>query len=125
MRKLFFAAILIIASAKILAQNDISNIKEKISIAGGATAETIIKTKALVTYNDPDLVKKMIPSLQSAAGVVNVKERNWATGAEDFSYYGTKAPPHYTANFYIDESGFKTGIKSFCDLVIDYMNISK
>lgn len=116
----------------------------KIAEAGGATAEIMIDTKTLVTYNDPDLVKKMIPSLQSAAGATNVKERNWATGAEDFSYYGTKAPafffyiggmpkgndpkkapPHHTADFYIDESGFKTGIKAFCDLVIDYMNMSK
>ena len=116
----------------------------KIAEAGGAKTETIIETKTLVTYNDRDLVRKMIPSLQSAAGADNVKERNWATGAEDFSYYGTKAPafffyiggmpkgndptkapPHHTANFYIDESGFKTGIKAFCDLVIDYMNMSK
>ncbi|NOT50890.1 MAG: amidohydrolase [Chitinophagaceae bacterium] len=113
----------------------------KIAEASGATAETTIDTKTLVTYNNPDLVKKMIPSLQSAAGVNNVKEREWVTGAEDFSYYGTKAPafffylggmtkgkdpktapPHHTADFVIDESGMKTGIKAFCDLVIDYMN---
>ena len=84
----------------------------------------------------------MIPSLQSAAGTDNVTEREWVTGAEDFSYYGTKAPsfffylggmpkgndpkkapPHHTADFYIDESGMKTGIKAFCNLVIDYMNM--
>jgi amidohydrolase len=116
----------------------------KIAEASGATVEITIDTKTLVTYNDPELVKKMIPSLQSAAGTVNVKERDWVTGAEDFSYYGTKAPafffylggmpkgsdpkkapPHHTADFYIDESGMKTGIKAFCDLVIDYMNMSK
>jgi amidohydrolase len=34
-----------------------------------------------------------------------------------------KAPPHHTAEFYIDESGFKTGIKAFCNLVVDYMNV--
>jgi len=114
----------------------------KIAEASGATAETTIDTKTLVTYNDPDLVKKMIPSLQSAAGMNNVKEREWVTGAEDFSYYGAKAPafffylggmpkgkdpktapPHHTADFYIDESGMKTGIKAFCGLVIDYMNM--
>ncbi len=112
----------------------------KIAEASGATAETTIDTKTLVTYNDPDLVKKMLPSLQTAAGINNVKEREWVTGAEDFSYYGTKAPafffylggmpkgkdpktapPHHTADFYIDESGMKTGIKAFCNLVIDFM----
>ncbi len=114
----------------------------KIAEASGATAETSISTKTLVTFNSPELVKKMIPSLESAAGYGNVKERDWVTGAEDFSYYGTKAPafffylggmpkgndpkkapPHHTADFYIDESGMKTGIKAFCNLVIDYMNM--
>jgi amidohydrolase len=113
----------------------------KIAEASGASAEMMIDTKTLVTYNTPELVKKMIPSLQSAAGTENVTERSWVTGAEDFSYYGTKAPSfffflggmpkgndpkkapsHHTPEFYIDESGFKTGIKAFCDLVIDYMN---
>lgn len=114
----------------------------KIAEASGATAQTTIDTKTLVTYNTPELVKKMIPSLQSAAGINNVKEREWVTGAEDFSYYGTKAPafffylggmpkgkdpktapPHHTADFYVDDSGMKTGVKVFCDLVIDYMNM--
>jgi amidohydrolase len=103
-----------------------------------------IETKTLVTYNDPDLVKKMLPSLRSAAGEANVTEREWVTGAEDFSYYGTKAPafffyiggmpkgkdpklapPHHTADFFIDESGMETGIKAFCSLVIDYMSLEK
>jgi amidohydrolase len=114
----------------------------KIAEASGATAEITINSKTLVTYNTPELVKKMIPSLQSAAGIQNVAEREWVTGAEDFSYYGTKAPsfffylggmpkgndpkkapPHHTAEFFVDESGMKTGIMTFCDLVIDYMNI--
>ena len=113
----------------------------KIAEAGGATAEVEIDTKTLVTYNTPDLVKKMIPSLQSAAGIANVTERQWVTGAEDFSYYGTKAPsfffylggmpkgndptkapPHHTAQFFVDDAGMKTGIRAFCHLVIDYMN---
>ncbi len=114
----------------------------KIAEASGATAEVIIDTKTLVTYNTPELVKKMIPSLQSAAGAANVTEREWVTGAEDFSYYATKAPafffylggmpkgndpkkapPHHTSDFYVDEGGMKTGIKAFCDLVFDYMNM--
>jgi amidohydrolase len=114
----------------------------KIAEASGATAEVTIDTKTLVTYNNPELVQKMIPSLQSAAGNANVKEREWVTGAEDFSYYGTKAPafffylggmprgtdprkapPHHTADFYVDDSAMKTGIKAFCNLVIDYMSL--
>jgi amidohydrolase len=114
----------------------------KIAEAGGATAEVSIDTKTLVTYNTPELVKKTIASLQSAAGAANVTEREWVTGAEDFSYYGTKAPafffylggmpkgndpakapPHHTPEFFVDDAGMKTGIKAFCHLVIDYMNM--
>jgi amidohydrolase len=114
----------------------------KIAEAGGATAEVTIDTKTLVTYNTPSLLKAMLPSLQSAAGTNNVTERNWVTGAEDFSYYGTKAPalflylggmpkgndpakapPHHTAEFFVDDAGMKTGIRAFCHLVFDYMNM--
>lgn len=114
---------------------------EKIAEANGATAEVNFDTKTLVTYNNPDLVKKTIPSLESAAGAGNVTEREWVTGAEDFSYYGTRAPafffylggmtpgkdpktaaPHHTPDFYVDESGMKTGIRALCSIVIDYLN---
>jgi amidohydrolase len=114
---------------------------KKIAEANGAEATVEIDTKTLVTYNNPELVKKTIPSLISAAGVNNVSEREWVTGAEDFSYYGTKAPafffylggmpkgkdkksapPHHTAEFFIDEAGMKTGVIAFCDIVLDYFN---
>lgn len=115
----------------------------KIAEASDATVDISFDTKTLVTYNTPELVKQMIPSLQVAAGIENVGERNWVTGAEDFSYFGTKAPsfffylggmtkgrdpktapPHHTADFEIDESGMKTGIKAFCQLALDYMRMN-
>lgn len=110
--------------------------------ASGVSTEVIIDTKTLVTYNDPALVKKMLPSLETAIGAKNLKEREWVTGAEDFSYYGTKAPafflylggmpkgndpktapPHHTADFFVTDSAMKTGIQAFCQLVTDYMNM--
>ncbi len=110
--------------------------------ASGVETEVDIDTKTLVTFNDPALVKKMLPSLQAALGADHVTEREWVTGAEDFSYYGTrapsfffylggmprgndasKAPPHHTPDFYVDDSGMKTGIKAFCQLVTDYMGV--
>ena len=113
----------------------------KIAEASGASAETIIDTKTLVTYNDPVLTKQMLPSFIKAAGEKNVSEIPPITGAEDFSYFAEKVPslfffiggkqigtdpskvfPHHTPDFWIDESGMKTGIKAFCNLVFDYMN---
>ena len=112
---------------------------EKIAESAGATAEVTIETKTLVTYNTPDLVKQMLPSLEKAAEKENTLEADWTTGAEDFSFYGTKAPAfffnvggmplgkdprdtaaHHTPDFYIDDSRLDVGIKAFCHLVFDY-----
>lgn len=111
----------------------------KIAESFGASAEVSIETKTLVTYNPPDLVQKVLPSLWKAVGKENVVETEWTTGAEDFSFYGTKAPafyffiggmpkgqdpkkapPHHTPDFYIDDSRLDVGIKAFCHLVFDY-----
>lgn len=112
-----------------------------IAEASGATAEVMIDNKTLITYNDPALVKKMLPTFQKVAGEGNVVETEAVTGAEDFSFFAEKVPsiffflggmakgkkpeeafPHHTADFYIDESGFKLGVRTFCNLVVDYMN---
>src|SRR6185436_7431066 len=68
----------------------IKRVATNIAEANGATAETVIEEKTLVTFNDPILLKKIIPSLENAAGKDNVAERSWVTGSEDFSYYGLK-----------------------------------
>ncbi len=114
----------------------------KIAEASGATAETMIESKTLVTYNNPELTKKMVASFIKSAGAENVIEAEAVTGAEDFSYFAEKVPslfffiggmtkgtdrnaafPHHTPDFRIDESGMKTGIKAFCNMVFDYMNM--
>ncbi len=111
----------------------------KIAESVGATAEVSIETKTLVTYNTPDLVKKMLPSLEKSAGKENVQETTWVMGAEDFSYYGTKVPTfffnvggmpkgknvkdtaaHHTPDFFIDDSRLDVGVKAFCNIVFDY-----
>ena len=111
----------------------------KIAESMGATAEVSIDTKTLVTYNTPELVRRILPSLEKAAGKDNVIESEWTTGAEDFSFFGTKAPAfyffvggmpkgqdpkkaaaHHTPDFYIDDSRLDVGIKAFCNIVFDY-----
>lgn len=110
-----------------------------IAAASGATVEVDIKTQTLVNYNDPALAKKAAISLTKVAGAENVFESNWTTAAEDFSFYGEKAPTfffslggmeknkkasevggHHTPDFYLDESGFINGVKAFCNLVFDF-----
>ncbi|MBC7851754.1 MAG: amidohydrolase, partial [Chitinophagaceae bacterium] len=114
----------------------------KIAEASGATAEVTIDTKTLVTYNNPELVKMMVPSLETAAGKANVTETEWTTGAEDFSFFGEKAPAfffflggmpkgkdpkttpsHHTPDFFIDDSQLNVGVKAFCNIVFDYVKV--
>jgi len=112
----------------------------QIASAYGATAEVVIETKAKVTFNHPELVDASIPSLIQAAGKENVTAGNWTTGAEDFCFYGEKAPAfffnlggmfkgtpadqvtgHHTPDFLVDDSQLYVGVKAFCQLVFDCM----
>jgi len=125
----------------------IARVKEvatKTAESAGATAEVLIPFSSHypVTYNDPALVSKMVPSLQAAVGKENVILKPPYMGAEDFSFYEEKipgfffflgglpkgadplkAPPHHSSDFFIDESGFILGAKAFCHLVFDYSNL--
>jgi amidohydrolase len=117
----------------------IRRMAENIAAANGAKVEVSIDTKTLVTFNDSALVTMMVPSLQRAAGTGNTAASQWTTGAEDFSYFGTKAPAfffnlggmpkggdpakapgHHTPDFYIDDSQLDVGVKAFCNMVFDY-----
>lgn len=111
----------------------------KIAESMGATADVTFDPKTPITYNDPALVSKMLPSLEKAAGKDNVVLQRWVTGAEDFAFYGAKAPAfffyvggmpkgkdpataadHHTPDFYIDDSRLDVGVKAFCNIVFDY-----
>jgi amidohydrolase len=117
----------------------IKQVAQKVAEAWGAQVEVNIDTKTLVTYNDPALVAASIASLEKAAGKENVTQGRWTTGAEDFSFFGERAPsfffnlggmpkgtdpakaaPHHTPDFYIDDSMLDVGVKAFCNLVFDY-----
>jgi len=111
---------------------------QHIAQSAGATATIEINTQTMINYNDPRLAKKSLSALNKAAGADNVMESRWTTAAEDFSFYGDKAPSfffslggmqkgknptevggHHTPDFYLDESGFILGVKAFCNLVFD------
>jgi len=116
----------------------------KIAESAGAKAEVIIRRGTPVTYNDPALTQKMIPSLQKAAGAANTFEINAITGAEDFAFYQkeisgffffvgamppdtdpAKVPSHHTPDFMIDEKAFVTGVKAMLNVTVDYMFAKK
>lgn len=116
----------------------IREIATNIAAANNATAEILLplSVEFPVTFNDSSLVQKMLPSLQNAAGISNTVLTHPVTVSEDFSYYQQKVPglyfflggrpanaaptAHHTADFFLDESSFKVGMKAFLALVFDY-----
>jgi amidohydrolase len=120
----------------------VKTIAIKTAEAAGATADVKIplSVRYPVTYNDPALTAKMLPTLQATAGTANVMLKPPVTGAEDFSFFQEKIPglffflggmpkgqdplktaAHHTPDFYIDESGFSLGVKAMCNLTLDYL----
>ncbi len=111
-----------------------------IAKAYGGEASLEIHTNTAITYNDPDLVVQMLPTIQHAAGEVNVQTQNAVTGAEDFSYFQQQVPgfffflggmtpdseesfPHHTPDFMIDDSGLLLGVKTLTEMSLDYLNM--
>lgn len=112
---------------------------EHIAASQGATVDVEIERGYPVTYNDPELTERMAPTLERVGGE-NAVRIDAITGAEDFSFFQkevpglyffvgglpegtdpTEAAPHHTPDFYIDESGMKTGVRALANLAIDYM----
>jgi amidohydrolase len=114
-------------------------IATNIAESAGTTCEVNIKRGYPVTYNNPQLTAKMLPSLYKAAGSEDkVRVIKAVTGAEDFSFFAQEVPglfyflgakrpevdaldatQHHTPDFFIDERGFMLGLKSLCQLVLD------
>ncbi|MFC4262582.1 amidohydrolase [Ferruginibacter yonginensis] len=123
--------------------NRIKQIVNNTAASNNATAEILLPytVQYPVTFNDTALTRKMLPSLQRAAGANNTILVNAKTGSEDFSFYQQKAPglffnlgalpanvkkedaaSHHTPGFFIDESSFTLGVTAFTNLVLDYMD---
>ncbi len=108
----------------------------------GATAELTLPLdyNYPITYNDPALTAKMLPTLQRTAGRDNAVLSKPVTGAEDFSFFQeqipglylwvggkpldvpeSESPAHHTPEFYVDDSGMKLGVRLLTNLTLDYM----
>ncbi|MFK5974267.1 MAG: amidohydrolase [Flavobacteriaceae bacterium] len=110
-----------------------------IAKAYGGEATIDIKSNTDITYNDPDLVVQMLPTLKRVAGGNNVLTQKAVTGGEDFSYFQNEIPgfffflggmapgdteafPHHTPDFKIDDNGLLLGVKTLTEMSLDYLN---
>jgi amidohydrolase len=113
---------------------------KNIAQASGASAEVAIEKGYAVTVNDPALTQRMLPTLQRVAGPGNVMVSDRVTGAEDFSFFGQKAPGlfvrlggspkgtdmsrvafNHSPRFYVDESALLLGVRTLTHLAVDYL----
>ncbi|WP_366934159.1 M20/M25/M40 family metallo-hydrolase, partial [Maribacter sp.] len=102
-------------------------------------ATCVITDATDITYNNPELVEQMLPTMKRVAGENNVLFQKAVTGAEDFSYFQREAPgfffflggmtpgttesfPHHTPDFLIDDSGLLLGVRTLTEMSIDFLN---
>jgi len=110
--------------------------------ANGATATfTLGDDPNPVVYNNPELMQRVLPSLQRVVGADNVKILPLITGSEDFAYYAAKVPSvffyvgitppgenlltvpaNHSPYFYIDETGLQPGLRALLQVAVDYLN---
>ncbi len=113
----------------------------QIAKAYGGEASIEITENTDITFNDPALVDRMLPTLRAVAGNENVQSQKAVTGAEDFSYFVREVPgffiflggmtpgttasyPHHTPDFKIDDSGLLLGVKALTEMSLEYLNQS-
>jgi amidohydrolase len=114
---------------------------ENTAEGSGATATLEFDSYANpVTYNNPELTARVLPSLQKVAGAANVKEIPLITGSEDFAYFGEKvpsfffmvgitpkganvltAPANHSPLFYLDEAAIPLATRSLTAVAVDYL----
>lgn len=114
-----------------------------IAEANGATAEVIIEGYAPVTGNHPQLLQKMMPTLNWAAGDGNVNEGTLITGAEDFSFFQeripglflmlgindpnlprSERPSNHSPFFIAEDSALMTGVRTLVGFALDYASVA-
>ncbi|NUQ12502.1 MAG: amidohydrolase [Gemmatimonadaceae bacterium] len=112
---------------------------ESIAAASGATATVRIQKMTPVTWNDPALTGRMIPTLERVLGTDRVKVGQLTTTAEDFSYFQQAAPglfffigvtpkdrlgqaaPNHSPRFFVDEGVLVPGMRAMASLALDYL----
>ncbi len=118
----------------------IRRIATGIAESAGATAEVIFHLGYPVTINDPDLTRRMVPTLRRAAGEGKLFEASLLTVAEDFSYYQKEIPgvylwlgivpegvdpasaaPNHSPHFYVDEGALLVGVRTLAHLAVGFM----
>jgi len=114
---------------------------KNIAAASGATATLSIgDAPNPPVINEPTLTQQSLPALERVVGKGNVRTINLQTTAEDFSFYGQRAPAlffwvgvtppdrdpltvpfNHSPLFYVDEAGIGVGMRALLAVATDYL----
>jgi amidohydrolase len=116
----------------------------KIAESAGASAEVNIQINYPVTYNDPELTARMVPTLRRVTGPDRLTMGLPRTGAEDFSFLAREVPglyiwlgarspdvaekdaaPNHSPLFRVDESALVLGVRAMANLVVDSLALEE
>ncbi len=108
-----------------------------IAESAGARVEVTIDDGNPITWNDPDLARRVRPTLERVAGGKLIEPLPW-TGAEDFSRYQERVPgvffwlginppgvapadaaPKHSSRFTVDEAALGIGVRALAQLAVD------
>lgn len=112
---------------------------EHVAASAGAKATVSIESNAPVTFNDPELTRKMVPTLEWAAGKGKVRVSNRIMAAEDFAFFQQKIPGLYfflginkegvgeneaasnhSPEFFVNEDALIVGVRAMVGVALDY-----
>ena len=112
---------------------------QSVTAAYGATFELTFENGNPVTYNEPALVERMLPTIRRVVGDTNAVALRPFMPAEDFSLYQKVVPGFFyflgvgnrakgitagwhTAEFDIDEESLVVGVKVMSNVLLDYLD---
>lgn len=119
----------------------IERVTLKTAESAGAVATFEVPFGVPVTFNDPELTQRMVPTLIRILGSDAVREENPATVSEDFSEYQQvipgmyfflgvnapgvafgEAPMNHSPFFFVNEDALVPGVRALAGLAWDFLN---
>ncbi len=108
--------------------------------AGGSARLEMVGRAGLVTYNDPALVERMVPTLKRVVGEDRAEVGDLTTTSEDFSYFQKQVPgmffflgvtpkgtdpaniyPNHSPRFFADEGALLPGVRAMTNVAVDFL----
>ncbi|MBN2296505.1 MAG: amidohydrolase [Pirellulales bacterium] len=117
---------------------ELKRIVTQTAAAHGASAKVDCRSYGMVLYNDPQLTRRMMPTLQRAVGKGKLVESPPRMGGEDFAWYAAKVPGLYvflgveaeaggplhdlhTPKMMLNEAALPVGVRTLSLLTLDYL----